>query len=449
MRGGVWGNYVDQLHIFLPALALAPAMGTLAGPHAAASTGAMVVMATLLARPVGAAVFGTLSDAWGRTAVTQVAIAGTAACSLLVAAVPSHEVIGAWAIGLVLVLRFLGGMFLAGEYTSAIPLAMEWSAPTRRGLVSGLIMAMAPWAQATIGVVTVGLLTVLGPQDYAAWGWRVSFVAGGLASLLMLEYYRRHVADQPRREGHEWPSRLSRWSGVDRSAPGRDRPVPGSGPAAPGRPRWVELVAGRYAGVFWQMFGLMTGLWLMTQMVVLHLGGRLAADGLPDTAVSLVMAAAAVAQAVGMSLTGHLSTLWGRRRFLVVWGLSAAVLGPLLWWVVVQQTAVLPAALAAAALQVCTVCGYGPMGAYLTERLPRSIRATGYGTAYSASIVLPALWPFWLPALAGAVGRDVAVVGVLVLAGLLVAGCAASGPRLAPAELDAPVDLVAERGAPG
>lgn len=49
--------------------------------------------------------------------------------------------------------------------------------------------------------------------------------------------------------------------------------------------------------------------------------------------------------------------------------------------------------LLAAALQVTTVTGYGPVGAYLTERFPDEIRASGYGVAYSISIVLPALYP--------------------------------------------------------
>ena len=169
VRAGVVGNYVDQINIFLPVVALAPALATLAGPHAGVTAGAVVTVATLLGRPIGAMLFGRIADRVGRTRTTQLAIGGTAACSLAIAAVPTHESIGVAAITAVVVLRFVGGAFLAGEYTSAIPLAMEWSVPRRRGLVSGLIMSMAPWAQSTIAFTTLGLLTVLGPQAYAAW----------------------------------------------------------------------------------------------------------------------------------------------------------------------------------------------------------------------------------------------------------------------------------------
>ena len=58
VTGGVWGNYVDQLNIFLPVTALAPALPTIAGRDAVASTVAFVVMATLIGRPLGAMIFG-------------------------------------------------------------------------------------------------------------------------------------------------------------------------------------------------------------------------------------------------------------------------------------------------------------------------------------------------------------------------------------------------------
>ncbi|MGN7246324.1 MFS transporter [Janibacter anophelis] len=412
VRAGIVGNYVDQVNIFLPVVALAPALATLAGPHAGVTAGAVVIIATLLGRPIGSMVFGRVSDRIGRTRTTQVAIAGTAACSLAIAAVPTHESIGAVAIAVVVLLRFVGGIFLAGEYTSAIPLAMEWSVPRRRGLVSGLIMAMAPWAQSSIAFATAGLVALLGPQAYAEWGWRLAFIAGGAASLGLLLYYSARVADAPR------------------------EPTPAA-------PRLRAVLTGAHAGAFWQMFGLMSGLWLMTNMVVILAAGRLAGDaGLDGSEVALVMGVASIAQAVVMSMTGHWSTLLGRRRFFVGWGICAAVLAPLLW-LATMSAGVLPFVVGVALLQVVTVCGYGPVGAYLCERFPVHVRATGYGTAYSLSIVVPALWPWWLPRLEPVLGHDGSVAVVLAVGGLLVAGCAARGPALAGADLDLDVESLA------
>lgn len=427
VRGGVLGNYIDMVAIFLPVFALAPAMPTLGGPHVTAMATGLVMVATLTGRPLGAMVFGMVADRLGRTSTTQIAIAGTATTTLAIAAVPSHALIGAWAIGLVIALRFIGGMFLAGEYTSAIPLAMEWSKPQRRGLFSGLIHSMAPWAQATIAFTTTVLLLVLGTEQYAAWGWRASFVAGGCASLFLLWYYRRHVADAP-------TVVVSRRRALASST----------------TPLGLRAVlAGPYAGGFWQVFGIMSGLWLMTNMVVMHLTTELSASvGLSSGQATTVMGVACATQALVMGMTGHLSTRTGRRTYLVGAGVLAAVAAPVIWFATLG-TGSLPAAMAgAAALHVVTVTAYGPMGAYLCERFPAHVRSTGYGSAYSLSIIVPALYPFWLPPVQSALGANTAVGGVLVLAGLLVAGFAALGPRLARADLDAPVEDLAARHVP-
>lgn len=420
VRGGIGGNFVDQLNIFLPVTALAPALPTLAGPGLVGATAAYVVMATLIGRPVGAMVFGRISDLVGRTATTRVAIAGTAACTMGIALVPTHEQIGAWAIGLVIALRFIGGVFLAGEYTSAIPLAMEWSRPRERGRASGLIMAMSPSAQATMALATLLLLTVLGPETYAAWGWRMSFLAGAAASLVMLVYYTRRVADAPLQH---------------RTTEVTDEPRPGV----------RDLFVGRWAGPFWQVFGLMSGLWIMTNMTVIVLAQRLVGDvGLTASGVALAMAIASIGQAVVMAMAGHWSTLLGRRRFFILWGSAALVAAPALWWWVTGSAgSALAAGLGSAALQMVTVTAYGPVGAYLNERFPTAVRATAYGTAYSLSIVVPALYPYYLPTLEVWWGHQAAPMVLLGIGAALVAGCGARGPRLAPADLDHDLESVA------
>ncbi|MGQ4510418.1 MFS transporter [Dermabacteraceae bacterium P13147] len=416
VRGGIWGNYVDQIHIFLPVVAIAPALSTLIGDgdkpgQIDPSFTAWVIAATLLGRPVGSLIFGRIADVTSRTATTQIAIAGTALCTLGMALLPP----GPAAAVLLLLLRFLAGVFLAGEYSAAIPLAMEWSRPNRRGLFSGLIMAMAPWAQASIAGATLLGLWWLGPQQYAAWGWRVIFAAGAAGSLAMLFYYRRHVSDQPVAK-----------------------------PAGP-RPGIRELFFGRLRCPFWLTFALMSGLWLMTQMVAILIVSRLRSDGGWDgETVSLIMLVASIGQALAMSVTGHLSTLTGRRGFFLGWAVLALLGGPLMWLLALQASTPLQAALAVLGLQVLTVPAYGPVGAYLNERFPRAVRATGYGAAYSTSIVLPALYVIYLPWIEAAVGRTAAPMLVIGAGALLMAIAAAFGPRLGRDEIDRSLDAVAD-----
>jgi amino acid permease len=76
-----------------------------------------------------------------------------------------------------------------------------------------------------------------------------------------------------------------------------------------------------------------------------------------------------------------------------------------------------------------TVSGYGPVGAYLAERFPTAVRSSGYGMSYSLSIVLPALYPYYLPPLQNLFGDHTAIAMLLVVAGLLVMTGALAGPE--------------------
>lgn len=420
LRAGVVGNFVDNLHMFLPLTALAPAIAALAGPGASVMTGPAVVIAMMLGRPLGALVFGRISDRLGRTRATRVAIIGTACCALLIAVIPTYRRIGALAVSAVLLARFLGGIFIAGEYSAAIPLAMEWSPPRRRGWMSGFILSMAPWAQGTIAFATAGLLTLMGTDAYVRYGWRLLFLIGMVCSLGMLTYYTLHVSDSP--AFHRRSCRASR-TGLS------------------------ALLTGRHAPIFWRAFTLMTGLWLMTDVTVLILPARLVTDtGLAQSQSAFVMGVASVAQALFMALAGHLSSLTGRRRLLVGWAVLAAIASPVLWLVLVRPQQVGTAACLAAALQVVSVAAYGPIAAYLSELFPTEVRSRGYGAAYSFSLVLPALYPFYLGSLESAVGHQGAPLLLLVLAALLVTVGAGRGPRLSREDWDCDIDDVAAAG---
>lgn len=425
LRAGVVGNWIDNIHVFLPLTALAPAMFVLAGPTTAASTAALVVVAMLFGRPLGGMIFGRLSDRFGRTRTTRIAIGGTAACALAIALLPTYEVLGSGTITLILALRFIGGIFVAGQYSAAIPLAMEWSTPRRRGLMSGLILSMAPWAQASIALAVAVLLVVLGPDAYAAWGWRLLFVIGAMLSIGLLIYYGRQVTDAPI---------------FDRQVQ-RDLEQP-----AKPRARLRDMLVGTWASAFWQVFLLMTGLWLLTNSTVLLLTARLATDaGLSDTRVSLTIGIATIAQALVMAVAGHLSTHTGRRKLFVIWGLSAMLVAPIVWRLAITSSSLGQAILCTAVLQVITVAAYGPVSAYLSERFPTEVRSTGYGMGYSLSLVLPALYPFYLPLIEPLLGRHGSVMAMVALGGALVVVGALLGPRLAPEEIDQELDVVAAK----
>jgi hypothetical protein len=101
---------------------------------------------------------------------------------------------------------------------------------------------------------------------------------------------------------------------------------------------------------------------------------------------------------------------------------------PATYLAIFQQRAPISLVLLVVLLEVTTVSVYGPVAAYLTEHFPPGVRSSGYGLAYSLSIVLPALYPYYLPPLQHVVGAEPAVAAMLALAGILTALGAAGAP---------------------
>ena len=392
VRGGIFGNFVDQFDIFLPVIALTPVAAEVFGPGNVVANAGLVFVATLLGRPLGAAIFGPIADRYGRTVTTRVALAGIALTTLLIALVPGHTVLGSGTLLLIVALRFLGGIFLGGEYTSAIPLAMEWSAPQRRGLASGFIMWMSPWVNATIAAIVFVLLSTLTPSEYSAWGWRLPFLLGAALAFGMLAYYRLAVVDSP-----AWNQAVK-------------KPNP-----------LREIFVGPHRRALSQVFILMSGLWLLTYMAIPTLTAELkVASSLSPQWISFTMLCATAVSAVAMLAAGHLSTIAGRRTFFISFGFIAAALAPVTFLAIFNSTGNGTVLILVVALQVVTVSGYGPVGAYLAERFPTAVRSSGYGIGYSLSIVLPALYPYYLPPLQAVLGQQTAIAALLALGGLMV-----------------------------
>jgi MFS family permease len=145
--------------------------------------------------------------------------------------------------------------------------------------------------------------------------------------------------------------------------------------------------------------------------------------------ISFIMMCATAASAFAMVGCGHLSTLIGRRTFFVGFGLITAVLAPITYLAIFSAEGTTNLVLIVVALQIVTVSGYGPVGAYLAERFPTAVRSSGYGMSYSLSIVLPALYPYYLPPLQNLLGNRAAIAALLTLAGVLVLIGGLTGPE--------------------
>jgi MFS family permease len=409
VRGGALAYFVDQFDIYLPIVVLAPATLYFQSASLSASTTALlsslVFASTLVGRPLGALIFGHFADTVGRKRTTLVAVAGFGITTLAIACLPGHQTIGTWSVGLLIALRFVDGIFLGGEYTTAVPLAMEWSPRHKRGLYASLITSTSPWAYATIAAITLLLLQLLPAaglhSSYVQWGWRVPFLVGALLAAVLFRYYLKQV--------HEPPAALT----------GERHKLP-----------FVRLVV-RYPKALAQVFVLMTGVWLATNMEAAVTPAQLKAHlELSSKQVTLTMLVINASAALSFPVFGVLSQRIGRRRFYIGYGLGVLTIGAGAYSLLMTSGGGFGAALGWGVLiGVFTVGTFGPIAAYLTERFPASIRSTGYGVGYSLAIVAPAFYQFYLRQFEGVVSAHMAPAILIVLAGALISLGGFLGPE--------------------
>ena len=141
---------------------------------------AFAITLTLMARPLGAFLFGLLGDKFGRRIPLMIDIVFYSLMELLTAFAPNFTVF--------LVLRVLFGIGMGGEWGLGASLAMESLPTATRGLFSGILQQGY-----AVGYLLAALVywTV-----FPHFGWRGLFIAGALPALLVI-YIRAHVPESP------------------------------------------------------------------------------------------------------------------------------------------------------------------------------------------------------------------------------------------------------------
>ena len=415
--GASFGFFVDMFDVYLPVIALTPAMNHFLPPEVSPSTravtSALIFVATLLGRPVGSALFGRLADQVGRRRVTIWSVAGCGVCTALLAALPGYAEVGISAVVLMVVLRLLDGVFLGGEYTGATPLAMEAAPRGRRGWYGGLVGAGFPASYCAISLVTHLVLVVApagGPDSpYSQWGWRIPFVVGALLCAVFTVYYARTVSESPT------------WQRASKSpTPVRD------------------VLTGRPRREFLQVFALMSGIWFTSNMASGLLPSALHdRQHVPAGQVTWVLVVVQALHAVLFPFLGALSERVGRRRFFAWSGVGIAVLcGGGFAALAADWTGAAAVFVLTLVIRFAGGSVFAVTPSYLCERFPPAVRGSGYGLGYSLPLVLTSFYAYYQQWLTAVVPIDLTPVVLLVLGGALVLAGALMGPETAGTDLD-------------
>ncbi|HTO58182.1 MAG TPA: MFS transporter [Pseudomonadales bacterium] len=352
------------------------------------------------ARPVGGILFGHFGDRVGRkrTLVTALLIMG--AGTTLIGCLPTYAAVGPLAPILLIVLRFVQGLAIGGQWGGAMLLATESAPKNRRGYYGAFAQAGAP---AGVILANLAFLTVnetVSADAFMTWGWRIPFILSialiGLSLYVQLRLEETSAFRQLR-DADAGP--------LTRSAAGARSPVL---EALRLYPRQIALAAGAFIAVQVTYYLLIT--W------VIAYGTNPAGLDLPRSTMLTGVMIGAIAMAPSLLISGIVSDRYGRRG---IYAAGAVLLG---FWAfamfpLIDTGSLLWIGVAIGVGQVFVAMMYGPQAAFLTEMFSTHVRYSGASLGYQFGAIFGgALAPIIATELLARTGSTIAISWYVAIA---------------------------------
>lgn len=193
------GTTIEWYDFFLYGTAAALIFNEIFFPAFDPLTGTLAAFATysvgFFARPLGGIIFGHFGDRVGRKSMLLITLFLMGIPTILIGLIPSYESIGYWAAVLLVVMRFLQGVAVGGEWGGAVLMAVEHAPEGKKGLFGSLPqMGVAPGL--ILSSLAMGAVAALPKEDMLSWGWRLPFLAS-VVLLLVGWFIRVKVAESP------------------------------------------------------------------------------------------------------------------------------------------------------------------------------------------------------------------------------------------------------------
>ncbi|MGD2131474.1 MAG: MFS transporter [Maricaulaceae bacterium] len=341
--------------------------------------------AGFLARPIGGVIFGHFGDSIGRKRTLVIALVMMGVGSTLIGLLPTYALIGVAAPILLVLLRFIQGLAIGGQWGGAMLLVTEnapanqrgyWGAYAQAGALVGLIIA---------NLAFLGLSNAMSDAAFTSWGWRLPFLAS-IALIGVSMYIQLKLEDTPafkalqaRAAGHKGEDVMPPGEAFEKVAaekPKGPSPILEALRLYPGR---IGLAAGAFLSI-------QVTFYIMVAFVIAY---GTSADG-PGLSRNTVLAAVLIASAIQIPTqfwASAFSDKHGRRGIYMV---GAALSG-------VWAFAVFPLIdtgnfylITLAILVGFVLLGmqYGPQAAFFTELFSTHVRYSGASLGYQIGAIL-------------------------------------------------------------
>lgn len=268
-----------------------------------------------------------------------------------------------------------------------------------------------PMAYVTITLVSM-LMFALFPLNgidspYAQWGWRIPFLIGAaLAGVLALYYYFKV------KESEVWK--------VETGEKPEKMPL-------------ASLVRGESGRNLLQVLLMMTGFWLTQNLITIFVPTALLPKFLKLSAFELTLTLLISYTALIFSYfgAGLLSQRIGRRRFFLVCGPLIATVGAAIMYYLSTSSglSIQTVIILVLIMSVLVTAPWGVIITYINERFVTDVRATGFGVAFSLSVIIPSFYAFYMSWLGNLVPYNATPALLLCVGGIIGAIGAAMGPE--------------------
>jgi MFS family permease len=312
-------------------------------------------------RPLGGLLFGHLGDRLGRRFVlfATLMLGGSATC--LIGLLPSYQQWGVWSPALLVLLRFIQGAALGGEWAGAVLLSLEHGSTHQRGR-NGSYAQLGPACGTILGTATVAGITLwLTPVSFESWGWRIPFA---LSALLVAfgGWVRSGVAETPVFTQLK-SQRTTSQAPIREVARHHLRPL-------------LTSIGARIGPDV--AYALLVVFTLTYATTILHLERSLA---LTATLIG------AACNAVGIPVFASWSDRVGRRPVYAV-GALLMMLWAFAYFRLMDSRQPLYIGIAVAIGLILHACMYGPQAAFIAEQFPARVRYAGSSMAYTLTGVV-------------------------------------------------------------
>ncbi len=175
------GTSIEWYDFFLYATAAAVIFPIAFFPQEDPTTALLISFSSLavgfLARPLGGIVFGHFGDRIGRKRTLVVALMMMGITTTLIGFLPTYASIGVAAPILLVLLRFVQGLAIGGQWGGAMLLVTESAPADQRGWYGAYAQAGAPLGVVLAKLAFSGVSSSMSDEAFMDWGWRLPFIA--------------------------------------------------------------------------------------------------------------------------------------------------------------------------------------------------------------------------------------------------------------------------------